>query len=428
MLTILAHEGRDMVVTRSDVNTALFFLSFIGLYTQFHIYSGNKIIFPFAIPNMIGLFALFFVPYRQATRLCGFFCVLCLFALFYLISAEVHGFFESAMMKFVQLMISIFACFGLCTIVSGIPRERLQKILVWIAALILVISTLEVYFGLYPFMVAINKVLYFWRPQGFYIDTGRDVNYWGAVRPLVFSTEPSLVGIWGCVLMIGATMLSKAEDWKRYAVLISYVAALLYVGRSTTSLLILGGHLFAVLFDRRFGASKRLVLLGAGTLAVVLLTLTSAATMIGRYAEGTSFFARILGPYLTAVEALWATPIFGVGLGNEQLLDGLIMEIWGRANMLSASASYVQEWGTSGMLTNNFFWLWIHFGILGGFVFLCLILILVRQLGRFSMLMVILTSLGVWMTVGGFVDARSWFFVFFFVGCAILNERKATVG
>ncbi len=408
----------------ASVRVFLLHLVLIGLYTQFHLYRGSTILFPFVLPNLIGAFV--FVSYisrynvRPSLSILG---AIAIFSIGYLIAALVGGYFGQAMSKFVQLVVSIFSGFGIAILITRIGPDRLRRILLRLSVGILITAIAEAYLGFYPIMLKINEVLYAWRPAGFYIDAGRDVANWGAVRPLVFSTEPSLVGIWGSVLMIGATMLSTAQDWKRYAILIAYVVVLLFVTRSTTSMVILISHLVATLFDRRFSLSKQLVVLGVAIAMTIVLTLSSAATLVGQYAEGTSFFARILGPYMTTIEVLRINPIFGLGLGNENALETIIMDVWNRTGMLAASMHYIKQWGITGMLTNNFFLLWIYFGVVGGLIFLGIVFALVRQLGRYPMVMVALTSFGVWMTVGGFVDARSWFFVYFFISCAILSER-----
>jgi hypothetical protein len=413
-----------LVFRRDDVRVFLFLVSLIGLYMQFHLYAGVRIAFPFLFPNLIGMAA--FIHYalkRQFLPALTTVIALVLFTLVAVMIAALDGYFGRALGKYLQLLFSIFAGYGLCTLILKIPRERLRRLLARLAWAILIVAFAEVYLGLYGTMTQINSVLYSWRPDGFYSSVERDIELWGGVRPLVFSTEPSLVGIWGTVLMVGATILSPSDHWKRYLVLIAYVGVLLFIARSTTTILILVAYMGATVFDKRNSLSKQIMLFFGSIGAAWILAFTSALTLMGQYLQGTSFFARITGPYLTTLETLDRSPFFGLGLGNDRLLEVIVFDVWARTGMLVRSAVYIEQVGLDGMLTNNFFWVWINLGVVGGVFLLTVVFGFVRQIGRFPVTMVLLTTFGTWMTVGGFVDIRTWFFLYFFIACAISFER-----
>lgn len=424
MATSTLHRRGLYASRKEDLRVFLFVVSLIGLYMQFHLYVGERIAFPFLFPNLIGM-AVFIHHTLKHQFMPALTTVLFLvmFALGALTVAALNGYFGDALGKYLQLLFSIFAGYGLCVLILQIPRERLRKLLARLAWGILIVAFAEVYLSFYEIMVQINTVLYSWRPAGFYGAVERDLALWGRVRPLVFATEPSLVGIWGSLFMVGATILSPSTHWKRYLVLIAYVGVLLFIVRSTTAVLILVAYIGATVFDKRNSMSKQIILfLGSIGLAAIL-AFTSALTLMGQYLQDTSFFARITGPYMTALETMDRSPFFGLGLGNYRVLETIVFDIWARQGMLLRSATYVDQAGLDGMLTNNFFWIWINLGVVGGIFFLAVVFGFVRQIGRFPAVMVLMTTFGVWMTTGGFVDIRTWFFLYFFIACAISFER-----
>lgn len=421
---------RDTLTHRADnIRVFLFVVSLIGLYTQFHLYVGGRIVFPYPLPNLIGMAAFihYALNYNFLPALTKVILLL-LFSLVGVIVAFLNGYSESAIGKHSQLLFSIFAGYGLCTIILQIERERLRRLLVRIAWGILITAFAEVYLGAQNLMTQINSVLYSWRPLGFYTAADRDLALWGVVRPLVFSTEPSLVGIWGSVFMVGATILSASSPWKRYLVLIAYIGVLLFIARSTTAILILVAYMAATVFDKRNSLAKHLMLFLSSLGVVAMLAFTSLLTRVGRYLQDVSFFTRITGPYTTTLETFHFSPLFGLGLGNDRLLEAIVFDVWARAGMLGRAAEYVQAYGLDGMLTNNFFWIWINLGVVGGLFLVVVVIAFVRHLGSFPGTLVVMTTVGTWMTVGGFVDIRSWFFLYFFIACAIsFNQGKTNV-
>lgn len=425
MTTVTPSRHHTLIIRKDDVRVFLLLVSLIGLYTGLHLYAGELIAFPFVLPNLIGMAAfVYHIRERRFLPAITTVVLLVLFALAGVILAAINGYLIEAIGKYSQLMFSIFAGYGLSILIVQIERERLRKLLACIAWGILIVAFAEVYLGLFDIMTQINSVLYSWRPQGFYTATERDIALWGQIRPLVFSTEPSLVGIWGSVLMVSATILDRSASWKRYLILIFYVGALVFVVRSGTVMAILLSYLAAtMLYKRDYLFKQAMLLLGALGLAF-LLNFTSTLTVMGRYLQGTSFFARFTAPFQTTLEMLDRSPFFGLGLGNDELLRQITFDVWAREGMLVRAAHYVEAHGLNGMLTNNFFWIWINLGLFGGLVLLLLVFKLVRHLGHFPAAVVLMSTLGTWMTVGGFVDMRTWFFFYLFTACAACAQRK----
>lgn len=427
-MTTSALSRRGVLVFRKDdINVFLILVSLIGTYMQFHLYVGERIAFPFLFPNLIGIAAfIYYALKRQFLPALTAVILLVLFALVAVMMAAFDGYLGGALSKYSQLLLSIFAGYGLCWLILQIPRERLRKLLARLAWVILIVAFAETYLGFYEVMTQINTVLYSWRPQGFYTSVERDIALWNRVRPLVFSTEPSLVGIWGSVLMVGATILSPSDHWKRYLVLIAYVGVLLFIARSISVIPILVTYLGATMFYKRNSQSKQIMLF-YGLIAVAwILSFTSALMLIGRFLQDTSFFVRFTVPYLTTLQALDRSLFFGLGLGNDDLFEVIVFDVWAQAGMLVRSAVYVEQYGLNGMLTNSFFSIWINLGMVGGVSFLAVVFGFVRQIGRFPAMMVLTTTFGTWMTVGGFVDMRTWFFLYFFIACAMSVERDKT--
>ena len=424
MATSTLPSSRD-----ENLRVFLFIVSLIGLYMQIHLYAGGRVAFPFLLPNLIGMAVfILYVLKRQFMPAVTMMVFLGVFALSALMVAAVNGYFLNALGKYSQLLFSVFAGYGLCLLMMQIPRERLRKLLAWLAWGILLVAFAEGYLGFHEIMIEINTVLYSWRPAGFYQSTERDLALWGLVRPLVFSTEPSLVGIWGTVLMVGATILSRSTNLKSYLVLIAYLGLILFIARSTAAALIPMAYIGATMLNKR-NYGYKLIILFLGLLGLLAIqALTPAQTLVEQYMQGTSFFARIPGPYLTMLETFERSPLFGLGLGNDRVLETTVFDIWAREGMLLRSSAYVDQAGLDGMLTNNFFMMLINLGVVGSIFFLFVVYRFVRQIGRFPAKMVLSTTFGSWMTMGGFVDMRTWFFLFFFIACAgTVKRSKANV-
>lgn len=426
MTTSILSRRSFFIFRKEDIRVCLFVMGLIGLYMQFHIYADGQIAFPYLFPNLIGMAAfIYYALKRQFISALPSLMLLVLFSSAAVMVAALNGFGGEALRGYSQLLFSIFAGYGLCRLMLRIERERLRRLLSRLAWGILIVAFAEVYLGFFDIMTQINSFLYSWRPQGFYTAIDRDIALWGAARPRAFSTEPSLVGVWGGVLMVGATILSASTNWKRYLVLIAYIGALVFIARSATTLLILFAYLGAMVFDKRNSLLKHLLLSGLLGVAAILTAVFMQALM-GQYLHNLSFFARFIGPYMTTLEVLQQSPLFGLGLGNDRLLEMIVFDVWAQEGMLARSTVYVNAHGLTGMLTNNFFSIWIYLGLVGGVFLLSVIFAFVRHLGRFPVMMVLITTFGTWMTVGGFVDIRTWFFLYFFIACAMSFAQDKT--
>ena len=98
------------------------------------------------------------------------------------------------LLSLAQLYVALITNYGLFLGLSSLKSRTVSRLFLSGAVLMLIVATLEVYFGLRPFVDAVRSVIH----REYYDDTTRDLELYGAVRPTVFASEPSLVGIfWG---------------------------------------------------------------------------------------------------------------------------------------------------------------------------------------------------------------------------------------
>jgi hypothetical protein len=101
------------------------------------------------------------------------------------------------LLSLAQLYTALIANYGLFLGLSLLRSRTVSGLFLSVAVLMLLVATLEVYFGIKPFVDAVRSVIH----QQYHDDTARDVQLYGAVRLTVFPSEPSLAGIfWGLSL------------------------------------------------------------------------------------------------------------------------------------------------------------------------------------------------------------------------------------
>ena len=422
----LSWGSRALPITGFGLHRGLFLLYFFGVYSEFHLYSGSSILFPFVVSHLAGVASILLAWRRFSSLLTSMIVAIAVVDIVslppLLVLAEDAAFVEQ-IRSLIQLNVSMVSGCGAFISLLSLGREFARRMFFTIATFILVVSVFEVYLGGHDVMVAINNVLYSWRPLGAYVDNGRDIALWGAVRPLVFSTEPSLVGIWSSTCL-GLYLILSERTWRNFAVYGGMVLATLIVCRSPTSGVIAYATVIFLAINSRNAALYLSGLLVLPVLLYVTLAYSPFYMRAVSYAEQASFFARLIAPYLFTLDVFANWPFFGIGVGAVDLFRGDVLAVWSKAGIFS-SQPFAATWVTGDLLTNSFFWHWIYFGAVGGLVVLLSLTRAIRAAGVRNWWLVIAPTAICWQTVGGYVDARTWIFFFLYMAAAVLVQPTA---
>jgi hypothetical protein len=326
--------------------------------------------------------------------------------------------------------VALITNYGLFLGLSSLKLRTVSRLFLSVAVLMLMIATLEVYFGLRPFVDAVRSVIH----QDYYDDTTRDLQLYGAVRPTVFASEPSLVGIfWG--LSLCGWLLADPDrfGFRRLVVASLLTASAVFVIRSPTIFYAVTVCLIGLVVYR-LGRSANLGvrLLKSALLFVCFIVVIASTSLLMNAADefggvienivkGDSFYSRQIGPFRLASSMAATSPFFGFGLGGDAEMTPYAMDAFSPVieNMIAgANAADVDsvpgmtinfsEGKSSHLLTNSFWQFWISFGILGGAIVASTVAFALAQLGVREIGFVLLGATLMGQTMGGVVIAPAW--------------------
>jgi len=257
---------------------------------------------------------------------------------------------------------------------------------------------------------------------GLYDADLRDINLVGWLRPKLFSQEPSHVTKL-FIAAVNAWLLVNVTWRKALVVAVATVAMLVIMG-SPMLLVSAGISLAIVAMNQRQALSSRVV-----TLAVVLLigasvgayfaetTFSTAVTRVETVTESsagsdseevTADSRRVVLPYLVLVDTLFRSPLFGAGVGGKEVI---------------ATARNMSESSSTMVIGNNAFAaLGIFLGLVGGGLFIYLLLRHMRYTGVHRLgLMVLIVALFSQL-MGGIDTFRYWGFIALLWGALAVSD------
>jgi len=334
------------------------------------------------------------------------------------------------LLSLAQLYAALITNYGFFLGLSSLQSRTVSRLFMAVAVFVLIVATLEVHFGLRPFVDTVRSVIH----QQYYDDTIRDFQLYGAVRPSVFASEPSLVGIFWGLSLCGWLLADPDRFGFRQLVVASLLtAAAVFVIRSPTifyavTITVIG--LIVHRLRRSANPGVRLiksVLLFACFISVIASTslLVYAADAFGGLIEdivkGDSFYSRQIGPYRLASSMADTSPFFGFGLGGDAEMTPYAMDAFSPVieNMIAGfnstdvasvpgMAINFSEGKTSHLLTNSFWQFWISFGVLGGAIVASIVAFALAKMGVREIGFVLLGATLMGQTMGGSVIAPAW--------------------
>lgn len=396
----------------------------IGFHTRLSIYSGGAII----VPMYLCLFAgagMFFVALQQRMgKLLG--PLLSAVGLIFgtaFFAAIFGGDIVALIRGALQLSASIVIATGLAIVLSGEIAKGEDKFFLMLWFAFLAVACVELIPSVRPAFDQVSSALYSGSTRGLYASLDRDLQLYGQYRPKAFASEPSFLAATLSTLNL-LVLFSGMHRGKRTA-LVRYFAMLAVayaVAPSLSALFYLTAAMVFVFWPRSAGMKALAVgslLLAVGILAAFPLTSTS---VLSAHQRSGSFFGRITaGPYV-GLQSMIERPLLGYGVGDSQAVFPTVSRVWSEQGAYSAFPWYAGL-GSTELMSNGFWWQWIYFGIIGGILFIFILISLFRSMGILRPLSVLISIWTIWYAGAAFVDIVSWtaFAVFASAGMA---ERR----
>ena len=326
----------------------------------------------------------------------------------------------------IQTAVSIAAGILLLKLLSDLPKRWVANILAVLCALLLFGAALEVVGVLREASDSFRQLAFSHVESGLYASDQRDRDITGFVRPKLFTTEPSLLAI-GFLVFVNSWLV-LTYDKKRLAAASLGTGLMLVMTGSPVLLLSLVASLTIALFKEPKFVSVAVVgmLVFIGGFGFALLQPEIASNITTRVVESsenvgslktTSENRRVVFPYVTLVDVLKRSPLFGVGVSGKELVE--------RYSSLPIDPKYA--------LGNNVLAMFvIYTGLGGALLFGGSIFGYWRRarVGNIALLVVLILALS--QTMGGFETPRFWGYVFLFTGVVKMSygakdQRRKTI-
>jgi hypothetical protein len=330
---------------------------------------------------------------------------------------------------FIQIAYSLTIGYGLFVTLTQFDRDLLARIFLYFCLAILIGCALENYTGFRAVSDAVREVLFH---QYVYDSAVRDEALYGAVRPKLFTSEPSYVA-YGVTLYAFAWYVLSRSAWKTVGFL-GLIGCGLFLIRSPT--LVLGAGLIVpyqvFLAGRSAWGRVSSHSTTVSRIIVLCIVLVAAVGVAGRgvfsarlhdISSGSdpSFFYRIMGPALVAKDSLASSPLAGAGLAGEDMIAGRIVQIYMSSPAFSAAWQFDKP---NEVLTNYFWHHWIYLGLGWGVAILLALTGFLRTLGPPSAWF----CWSVWVILGqasgAYVSPKPWTTLMIACAIAILHHRQ----
>jgi len=398
----------------------------IGLYTNYTVQITAKVPFPSAPAGVAGLFLLW-RRREQVTvaGLAGLIGVLFLYVASVLCATNL-AFLPRRTNGLIQLTYSLIIGYALyLTIVQG-GRRQVAGLFLAFSLVILVGCLLETYGGLRPLSDGVRKLLY---SKGVYENDLRDIIYYHRVRPKFFASEPASVTF--CYALFTFVWMVTSPWRHKLALYVVLVGVGLFAMPGPTLLLMLVLIFPYMLFlaSRRDG---KLDYVRAVRVFCIAMLFLGASVVLGealfstRLKEATSgndpsFFYRVQGPFLAAIDVARHYPLAGAGLTGEPFIEGEVVNIY------VGSPDYSAHWQVVTPATElliNYFWLhWIYLGMIWGLIIAAALTIWLRVLGVPSPAFCWMAWAILGQASGAYVGPTCWAVMFLAGAAAVLHER-----
>ncbi|MFC6499685.1 hypothetical protein ACFP8Z_19395 [Gemmobacter lanyuensis] len=395
----------------------LFLVYVIGAHLRLSLYSGGSIL----VPMYLMLFSSAVVAiWFSATlwKTSGLkFCALLGFVLFQPFLGGGESGFGGAILSVVQLVASMVGALAMMFALGKVDSAQTRKLIFTIWIVFIALAFMESFFLKALFDQA-RALIYSETGRGVYIAVDRDLEIYGRVRTTVFASEPSFLADTLSSLSVMVFMLTnKSGKLASWALLGAMLIVSFFVAPSFKMSFYLIGVVIWQFWPRSFtNLLLLLIFLGIG-LAVVTSNADSIFALLdsvlGGHSSTGSFFGRIGSAPLVGIEALSKFPLFGFGIGNDDDVYSIIVEVWHQTGAFILFPWY-GSLGASDLLSNGFWWMVTYLGIVGTAIFLTLSARLLRGVGVLTPWRSLVCGSVVWYAGSAFIDPQSWFTILVF--------------
>lgn len=409
----------------------LFLIYVIGAHLRLSIYSGSSII----VPMYLMLFSsaavvLWFSGDLWKTSGLTF-CLLVGFVLFQpLLGGGASG-FGGAILSVVQLVASMTGAFAMIFALGRIDAAKVRRLLLTLWIIFIMLAFIEAIFFKQLFD-QVRDFIYAGSGRGIYVAEDRDLQIYGRIRTTVFASEPSFLADTLSSLTVMVFMLTNApRKWASWALLGVMLSVSFFIDPSFKMSFYLIAVVIWQFWPRNISSLVVLLFFLGATLSVVVLNgdliFTLLGNLLGGHSSTGSFFGRIASAHIVGLDALLQFPLFGYGIGNDDDVYDIIVEVWHKTGAFILFPWY-GNLSASDLLSNGFWWMWTYLGIVGGTIFLMLVAKLLRGVGVLTPWRSLVCGSVVWYAGSAFVDPQSWFtIVVFSIGALSRQTQTATV-
>jgi hypothetical protein len=242
--------------------------------------------------------------------------------------------------------------------------------------------------------------------QYVYEDEVRDIIFHGYIRPNLFTPEPSYVGVFSLLALFVWFAVSNMEIKRRTLLYTVFVLINLLILRTPIILLAVPLGILILL------ASRHITII-QGTFLGILLSALSIIVAVTVFPErlnqiisgrDVSFNYRVLGAAQIMIETLKEYPTFGTGVSGREIILDKMVQIY-------------QDYGWRGVEKENYpanaLCIFIsQYGLVGSSLFILSFISFIRSLRIKNALFILVAVLIFSQTYGGFIDVRTWSYIF----------------
>ncbi len=419
-----ASQGPDVV------DHLLLVLYLLGIYLGVEVRLSATVPIPAVLSGAAGCALLIKHMTRlQERAIVGMLLVLLLY-LGSILSASDYGFLGKRFTGLVQIVYSFAIGYGFFVTVMLYRRDRLARIFLSFCLIILVGCALENHLPAFRALSdAVRQNIY---DSGVYVSDVRDLILYGRIRPKLFTSEPSAV-TFGFLLFSFAWYVLATWRWKLAFYTAMYAAAFLLMRGPTLMLgmaLVLPYEIFLAArrpsrggrrYDpARIAAALSLAVVLAGMAAYLGATLYAGRLHDISSGNDPSFFSRVVGPEMVAVDTLQRYPIAGIGLTAEDFINDRVGQIYAQRSGLAG----VWHFDSAKHALTNYFWShWIYLGLVWGGVLVVGLSLYLHILGAPSLLFCWIVWAVFGQASGAYVSPKTWTVFYLAAAVALLHER-----
>lgn len=413
----------------NGASQALVLLFFIGIYSGITFKLPGNVPVPAVIAGVAGGLLLAVESSRIKERhLLAIIAVLMLYAMSILAATD-HRFLGERFKGLVQLTYSLMIGYALFLALTRFHRSQLATVMLGFSMAILIGCALE---NSDVFKDASDSFRAWAFDSGVYTADLRDQEFYGRIRPKLFTSEPSAVAFMFSLFAFAWYALSDMK-WKLPGFLI-LIGAGYFVMRGPTLLLCLAlVPVYKLLIGARRGPpgnSHLSVGRVAMTIALTVVLIGIAVPVVQMlYAarleaitsgQDPSFFSRIIAPPLVALKVIAAYPTAGAGLTGWEFIEEPTRQVYGTAAWLTTDYRF----DDAAHALTNYFWLhWIYLGLFWGSVLLVALSLMLQSLGVPSVLFCWMVWALFGQGAGSYVGPQAWTVLFLSAAIAVVVER-----